>query len=165
MNEWARDQIEETYKALIDEKADLGTHFALGLNLANDYTQIISAKTRRLGCAHATCGYVTKIVVCEYDPPGNLPTSSSSTTKGFGAWYERGSPCSACDASDGCVDDFFCLDNKAGMLEEAKSPYAPNLTNIIVHHLGYVVMVGWFLLCFRLQLRLQADLEQSPKSS
>lgn len=36
------------------------------------YTQVIWKNTQRVGCARAECNNGTMIVVCNYDPPGNV---------------------------------------------------------------------------------------------
>lgn len=37
------------------------------------YTQVVWRNSTRLGCASVLCGAGWPFVVCEYDPPGNVP--------------------------------------------------------------------------------------------
>ncbi|KAL8166780.1 hypothetical protein V2J09_008279 [Rumex salicifolius] len=45
----------------------------LGSGGCKAYTQVVWRNTGRVGCASVVCGAGWPFVVCEYDPPGNVP--------------------------------------------------------------------------------------------
>lgn len=82
------------------------------------YTQVVSARTRHVGCAVHTCPELkdsnnhviarnAAFVVCEYSPAGNWAVN------GQHASYASGTPCSACAHGDTC-NDALCVASASG---------------------------------------------------
>jgi len=49
--------------------------------MCGHYTQLIWEKTKKVGCAVASCGDKGEIWVCNYDPPGNYTGEKAYTPK------------------------------------------------------------------------------------
>jgi len=66
------------------------------------YTQVVSARTSKLGCAVATgcTGAYANYVVCQYDPPGNMVGAPL---------FRTGTACSACPIGFDCCQAGLCV--------------------------------------------------------
>ncbi|KAM9445740.1 peptidase inhibitor 16-like [Clarias gariepinus] len=82
-------------------------------NICGHYTQMVWAKSNRVGCASHFCKTVegstynnTMIVVCNYFPPGNVEGVQP---------YEAGDPCSKCpEEMTGCIENTCREDTYSG---------------------------------------------------
>ena len=66
------------------------------------YTQVVWAKSIKIGCGYAKCGS-THLYVCNYGPPGNVNVKTP---------YTQGTKCSSCSGNclnDLCNCDLVCL--------------------------------------------------------
>ncbi|MQL74780.1 hypothetical protein Taro_007146 [Colocasia esculenta] len=51
---------------------DYASNSCIGEQVCRHYTQVVWADTKRVGCGHAKCDNGVDIVVCNYDPSGNV---------------------------------------------------------------------------------------------
>ncbi|CAJ0588254.1 unnamed protein product [Cylicocyclus nassatus] len=90
------------------------------------YTQMVWQTTTAIGCAVQNCGAKT-IVVCNYDPSGNLD---------YGTLYVKGAPCSLCPA--------YCSNN---LCVDEKPTIAPGNTTVETKHfeakLKEMIVITW----------------------
>ena len=79
------------------------------------YTQLVWAKTNRIGCGHISydmSGSVKKLLVCNYGPSGNFVGQRM---------YTRAPPCSQCD-----VDEVCGLQQEVGLCGKSRIIFDPN---------------------------------------
>ncbi|KAK7483488.1 hypothetical protein BaRGS_00025287 [Batillaria attramentaria] len=101
-------------KWMAEKQDDTSGHFDCCASGSNHhscchYTQVVSARSRKVGCHVAHCDHLTRdgntittnspaYVVCNYEPAGN------HFSHGSHAAYLTGQLCSACDTGDKCND-------------------------------------------------------------
>uniref|UniRef100_H2Z9A1 SCP domain-containing protein n=1 Tax=Ciona savignyi TaxID=51511 RepID=H2Z9A1_CIOSA len=74
------------------------------------YTQVVWAKTYKIGCGAAFCRRATStvgyrlLVSCNYGPAGNFLNNTAQPSRVGRPFERKGAPCSQCAQQDTCVD-------------------------------------------------------------